>query len=215
MQRIFHLMSICTVLPFVFFCNVLSIQAQSLNNRVLVIYNRNVPESLEVANHYMVRRGIPANNLLDIGFSNTDDIPWNEYNSATVRFRIQGRLNELGRGNILYIVFSYRTPYRMSGATITPVAVPAGDDGRGTSIDQYVAKIFDDSTSGFNPYYVESFSKANSYRPFILLAQHRSQTSAHTYSVWRLDAPSVELSKGLVDKAIAAETGGLQEKGLT
>ena len=33
------------------------------------------------------------------------------------------------------------------------------------------------------------------------------------YSVWRLDAPSAELAKGLVDKAIAAETNGLHGQG--
>lgn len=43
-----------------------------LNERVLVVYNNNVPESLDVANYYASRRGIPATNLLGLNDLSSD-----------------------------------------------------------------------------------------------------------------------------------------------
>lgn len=179
-----------------------------LNERVLVVYNGNVPESLDVANYYSSRRGIPANRLLAINPPNDEEITYAEFLN-TVQTPIVNKLNQLGRDSILYIVFSYRTPYRVTGATMTLNF----DDGRGTSIDQFIAKVFNTTTSGSNPYYAESFSKANQYQPFVSLAQRRAQGGEMVYSVWRLDAPSASIAKGLVDKAISAETNGLLGNG--
>jgi len=104
---------------------------QALSNRVLVIYNTIPSESLDVANHYMARRNIPVINKLGIAFSSEHEISWTEYTSSQVRGAITRKLDELGRSNILYIVFSYKTPYRVIGATITIPNVFPGDEGRG------------------------------------------------------------------------------------
>lgn len=85
----------------------------------------------------------------------------------------------------------------------------------GTALDQFVADIWDQTqlwnsnteTQAGNSYYARSRSKANQYQPFVSLADFRDQNfSSLTYSVWRLDAPSAAIAKGLVDKAIEAET---------
>lgn len=191
------------------------IEPQS-TGQVLVIYNSNVAESLEVANHYITRRGISTNNLLAIAPSNDTEISYAEY--LNIKNQIRNKLTALGNRNILYIVFSYRTPYRIPNVPSDSVgygcAVPCN---RGTSLDQFVADIWDQTGvwSPFtelqpgNAYYAPSQSKANQYQPFVSLAQFRNQSASLTYSVWRLDAPSAALAKGLVDKAISAETNGI------
>jgi len=109
----------------VFFCNVSSVTAQRevpppvdggggdgdccvnpastipLPQRVLVIYNTNVPESFDVANYYMTRRAIPSSNLLGISFSGDTEISWSEYFNGGVRNAIINKLNSLGSSNIL------------------------------------------------------------------------------------------------------------------
>ena len=48
------------------------------------------------------------------------------------------------------------------------------------------------------------------YPPFVSLSSYRAAEGAkRIYSVWRLDAPTAALAKGLVDKTIQAETSGL------
>lgn len=195
---------------------------QTLNDRVLVIHNSNVPESLDVANHYRARRGISSANLLGISFNNDQEISWSEY--LSVKSAVRDKLNALGKRWILYIVFSYRTPYRIGDVPTNTTNYSCSSDprcNRGTSLDQFIADVWDetgifDARAGVerqsgNSYYAPSQSKANQYQPFISLADFRSQnTSSTTYSVWRLDGPTADIARGLVDKAIAAETNGLQ-----
>lgn len=226
MRNFLNFVSACAVLLLILLYNAPVSSAQSLNNRVLVVFNGNVPESIDVANHYAARRGIPADNLVRIEPPNDSEISYNQYISQ-VKNPITDKLSTfdgsgmLYKNKILYIVFSYRTPYRITpgtGATVTiSNGLVPGDDGRGTSIDQYVADIWDRTswntssrTQNGNTYYAPSQSKNNQYTPYLSLADHRpSQGDKPTYSVWRLDAPSAEIAKGLVDKALAAETNGL------
>ncbi len=61
------------------------------------------------------------------------------------------------------------------------------------------------------PYYARAQSKANVYQPFVSFADYRAQNPTPLiYSVWRLDAATAKLAKGLVDKAIEAEKSGLK-----
>lgn len=186
---------------------------QTVADRVLVVYNGNVPASYNVANHYITRRGVSAANLLEVRPSNEYEIPYTEFESA-IKNPIRSKLNALGRSRILYVVFSYRTPYKVNNAPIT-IPYSCGDCGRGTSLDQRVADIWDQThwSSNPNPYYASAQTKANQYQPFVTLEQFRNQNSSLVYSVWRLDAPTADLAKGLVDKAISAETNGLQGVG--
>ena len=63
-------------------------------------------------------------------------------------------------------------------------------------------------------YFASTQSQGNFYPPFVSLADYRKQSGAQTlYSVWRLDAATVELAKGLVDKALQAEATGLRGQG--
>lgn len=182
----------------------LAAQSIQLNERVLVVYNENVPQSLDVANYYMVKRGIPTSNRCAISSTETTSIDLNAFNSL-VKTPVRNCLNAVGKDKILYIVFVYQTPYKISNLD--------------TSLDQQVADIWDEYSSnnqraGQHAYFADAQSEGNVYQPFVSLADYRQQPLAqHLYSVWRLDAATVELAKGLVDKALLAETNGLSGRG--
>jgi uncharacterized protein (TIGR03790 family) len=186
----------------------MGVAAQSslpLSERVLVVYNQSVPQSLEVANYYMARRGIPSSNKCAVNSAETYYISdWNAYNTS-IKTPIRNCLNAVGRDKILYIVFSYQTPYKVGAAAV--------------SLDQQIADIWDVYSQGNyradkHAYYAEPQSQGNVYQPFISLADYRAQTSSQPlYAVWRLDGASADLAKGLVDKAMLAEANGLSGRG--
>jgi uncharacterized protein (TIGR03790 family) len=186
----------------------LLVQAQvPLTQRVLVVYNSTVPASVSVANYYVSQRGIPVANLCPISPPSTTSLSWSQY-VASVKTPVQNCLNAVGAQNILYVVFTYQTPFDVSGST-SPFSY---------SLDQYVADIWDQYAaqdfypvpSLFHPYYDDAQSQGNVYQPFVSLAVYRAQPGALTiYSVWRLDGATQALAQSLVDKAIAAESSGL------
>lgn len=183
-------------------------QAQlPLNHRVLVVYNSANSSSVSVANYYATQRSIPTANLCPITPPSATSLTWSQYVSA-VKTPVQNCLNAVGPQNILYVVFTYQTPYLVSGST-GPLYY---------ALDQYVADIWDQyanqdfypAPSQAHPYYDDAQSQGNVYQQFVSFASYRAQPGASTiYSVWRLDGATAALAQGLVDKAIAAEHSGL------
>jgi uncharacterized protein (TIGR03790 family) len=172
-----------------------------LNQRVLVVYNSNISASAGVANYYATQRSVPTANLCAISPPSTTALSWSQYLS-TVKTPIRNCLNAVGPQNILYIVFSYMTPFTVTGST-SPFYY---------AVDQYVADIWDQysqqdfypAPGQFHTYYDDAQSQGNVYQPFVSLASYRAQRGALTiYSVWRLDGATAALAQGLVDKAIA------------
>jgi uncharacterized protein (TIGR03790 family) len=177
--------------------------------RTLVVYNANNPDSLAVANYYVAKRNIPVQNLCGIQPAATNVVTWDQYVS-TVKTPVQACLNNVGPARILYIVFTYETPYDVMVST-SPLVY---------SLDSYVADIWDQYSSqdffpypylpNLQPYYADSQSMGNVYQPFQSFSAWRNTVASKLiYSVWRLDAASAALAMGLVDKAIAAEHSGL------
>ena len=182
--------------------------ADSLADRVLVVVNRNDGGSRDVAKYYAKLRGIPEQNLCSIAPIDTIRLGWKEYISQ-VKTPVQKCLTAVGPNKILYIVFSYQTPYRVEG--------PDQQRNLTFTVDQEVSDIWNQLGPDFSqalqkhPYYDEAHSKTNVYQPFQPFAEYRAQPDAKMiYSVWRLDAATPKLAKGLVDKAIAAEKSGLK-----
>ena len=183
-------------------------QAQALNQRVLIVYNSNDTDSTSVANFYATQRGIPAANLCPITPSSTTLLGFAEYLSA-VKTPVQNCLNALGQTNILYIVFTYNTPYDL----LAP-------DQAIYSLDEFVADIWDVYAPANQyglppspqPYFTPTQAEGNVYTPFVSFATFRAQNPVPIYAVWRLDAPTPALARGLVTKAMAAEASGLAGK---
>jgi uncharacterized protein (TIGR03790 family) len=179
-----------------------------LASRVLIVFNHKDGGSREVAKYYAKMRGIPDKNMCPIAPFDFIILGWKEYNSQ-IKTPVQKCLTEVGPNNILYIVFTYQTPYRVEG--------PDKRLNLTFTVDQEVSDIWNQLGPDFpqsrprHPYYDEARSKANVYQPFQSLADYRAQPDAKMiYSVWRLDAANPKLAKGLVDKAIAAEKSGLK-----
>jgi uncharacterized protein (TIGR03790 family) len=201
--RVLSLGFACTL----FFASHRAIEAQglTLNQRVLIVYNSADANSTAVAHHYAAQRAIPSANLCAIAPPSTSLVSWADYTS-TVKTPVQNCLTAIGSSNILYIVFTYNTPYDL----IAP-------DQATYALDQFVADIWDvyqppgefGLPPSSHPYYAANQAEGNLYTPFVSLAAFRSQNPALIYSVWRLDAATPALAQGLVDKAIAAEAAGL------
>ncbi len=179
-----------------------------LPERVLVVYNAKAPASLDVANYYLARRGIPEANKCAITPPDNSSLHWDDF-EAIIRKPIQACLNAVGKDRILYIVFTYQTPFRL-------LQIPTEARLETRALDQFVADIWNDQVPDVteitnHSYFAAAQSQGNFYPPFVSLAAYRHQSGAQAlYSVWRLDAATSELSKGLVDKAILAEANGLR-----
>ena len=179
-----------------------------LSERVLVVYNSNAARSLAVAEYYMAQRKIPRTNRCKIAVSSVDRIDQVEFESR-VKTPVRQCLAAVGKQKILYIVFSFQTPY----------ALMLRD--RTFALDQFVADIWDEYAGmrpgnevGSHPYFVEAHGRRNAYLPFASLAAYRDQPRAvNIYSVWRLDAANADLAKRLVYYAMFAETNGLSGRG--
>lgn len=179
----------------------------SLAQRVLVVYDPTVPDSVTVANHYLTARGIPNANLCAITPPETVfPLSWSVWLSA-VKAPIQSCLDTVGPDQILYIVLSYIRPFGLFA-----------QNGKQYSLDGYIADVWDvySTVDAFpypaqaHPYFAAAQSQGNSYEPFVSLADYRAQHGAlRIYSVWRLDGATAALAMGLVDKALAAEASGL------
>jgi uncharacterized protein (TIGR03790 family) len=186
----------------------LQAQPPSINNRVLVVYNAEVRESKQVAEYYLSKRSIPESHLCKINTSSPDAIKRDEFDSK-VKPPIQKCLDRLGKDTILYIVFSYQTPFLLQMGS------------QMNALDQFVADIWDEylpertaGQSDVQPYFGGAQPEGGVYQPYVSLADYRRQPKARAiYSVWRLDAPNAALAKGLVDKALYAEANGLDGVG--
>ncbi len=184
----------------------LCLKAQSsLSDRVLVVYDPGQRESKDVAFYYLAKRGIPKSNTCEIKPSSTDQIKQDEFDHS-IKPAIRKCLDRVGRDKILYIVFTYKTPWLLESRTQT------------NALDQFVADIWDqylperpaDQTE-VQPYLGRDQSEGELFEPFLSLADYRRQPNAKTiYSVWRLDAPTPAIAKELVDKALLAEADGLK-----
>ena len=114
-------------------------QTDSMSRRVLVVYNNHSRESKKVADYYAQKRAIPPANLCRIGAPQPENdagfvsVPWDQFDSL-VKNPIRRCLKRAGQEEILYIVFSFQTPYRLS-------SVPSG---YGVSVDQYVEDIWEE-----------------------------------------------------------------------
>ncbi len=191
------------------------VPAAPLSERVLIVYNTRSAASLDTANYYMTKRNIPVSHTIGIAFPTRMFLDWSVY-LGTVQPAIRKAIDVIGRHKVLYIVMTYETPWLMEGAPATITLADASRRGSNL-VDAFIADVFDQlNQSGFdnNPYYARVQSKANLYPSFQSFADYRAGAEAkQIFQVWRLDGATSALAKGLVDKALRAETEGLAGRG--
>ncbi len=177
----------------------------TLADRVLVVYNANSDQSHKVAKYYMEKRNIPKQNLCKID-TEVETLEDGSLLEPEVKRPIRACLEKAGKAKILYIVFSFETPFVVN------------INQHQLAVDAVIADIWDEyagpQATGFSvgeqPYFGQAESQGNVYQPFVPFEKYRAQANAKTiYSVWRLDGSNAEVAKGLVDKALEAEQKGL------
>ena len=182
-------------------------------SRVLVVYNANwgdhdgdgVQDSLQVANYYASKRGVPASNLLGLGITlnfgpiRYDVTEYTRFYSEMIQ-PIRNKLEALGPSNIDVILLCYGVPYNL------------GSDTSGTgfvAIDNVLMALNNWSpTSNYvqrlnNPYFAtnptfELDRPGFTHQSYKILGQDM-------YLVARLDGMSALRAQNLVDQALYAE----------
>ena len=178
--------------------------SESLNSRVLVVYARNSRDSEAVARYYAHARHIPAAHLCAIKLPNPDAVLLSaEDYERNVKTPVGDCIESAGTEKILYIVLAYLRPFRVDPGGLHNYAL---DSYLADIWDFYSSKPFAPVPGPTHPYYADHHARDNVFLPFVSLADYRAQPdSSLIYSVWRLDGPTPDIARSLVDKAIKAE----------
>jgi len=193
--------------------------------RVVVVANSRVPESEAIARYYMRKRNIPETNLILIDAPDGSDVTWPEFvdkifNPLRVRLTLDGWLQayptELkdadGRfrygffGNkIDFLVVCYGVPIRILNDPARLVTTPYTMEHKElntnqAAVDGELALLAASNTPTTGMVNNPLFGKLNP----------DDFTRALVVKVARLDGPSPEAVRGLIDSALAGEARGLQ-----
>jgi uncharacterized protein (TIGR03790 family) len=181
--------------------------------RTIVLVSETVPAGLEVARHYMGARGIPAENLLVVKAPAAEEVSREDFN-ASIRDPLraflkawEGRLDvELPDGT-LRLLLRLRRPKYLVPVYGVPIKIKGYEDvktmylSRAASVDSelVLARAGAYSLVGplANPYYGSDAPLGPPLDAAMLL-------------VARLDGPTADIAKRLVDDAVAAERQGLK-----
>jgi uncharacterized protein (TIGR03790 family) len=174
-------------------------RAQSVAN-VLVVANAASPPSIDVAEYYVKRRHIPADQLLKITTSTADQVTRAEY-ELTIQAPISAWLGRhSAQDRILYIVLTKGVPLRIAGT--------GGRTGTVSSVDSELALLYRrmageavaPNGSIPNPYYLGDNPLAKAAR--------FSHATHDIYLVTRLDGFTPDDVKALVDRGLRPVTTG-------
>ncbi len=168
-------------------------QTVPLKDRVLILVNDKAPESNAVGQYYAAKRNIPAANILHLKTSTSENISREEFHDQ-VEVPIK-KLLDANNGamlrKIIYIVPTYGVPLKAGSLALDSVIsmmYAAHEDMKPPLRNPYASAV------GTRPPHFAEWSDgvaaANNFKMFV---------------VARLDGPSAEIAKGLVDKALAGE----------
>jgi len=197
---------------------------------VIVIYNRRLPESMQVAEYYAQRRAVPSNQVLGLDLPDDESMSRQEfleklqapllkhleaeklftYGPATNRVPnskpSDPPVRRVVGARVRYAVLCYGVPVKISA---DPKLVEEGADKLPVELQRTQAAVDSQlacsaSSEGrlpwtgqiSNPFYMATNAAVLHPTNGLLL-------------VTRLDGPSAAIARGLVDKAIEAETNGL------
>jgi len=203
--------------------------AEAAGNEVLVIYNAQMPASEAVARHYAQRRSVPDSQLLGLRLPDSGTISRADYISG-IQEPVRRHLVEKGlaewvpdsssppqgrkatprnrlrliRSEIRYLLLCYGVPWYIphdSSMRSETEGIPAQFLRNDASVDDELALL---PRLGFND------PIATSLNP-VVGATNAAQIhpTNGVFMVTRLDGPTPEIARGLVDKALEAESRGL------
>jgi hypothetical protein len=198
----------------------LSLPARAADD-VVVVFNRKVPESKPVADYYAQRRQVPDNQVIGFDLPASESISRSEYNdqlrAPLLKALVERKLLTLAEGpaatnrlpvaaRIRYVALCYGVPLKIKHdpGLNEPAALklPEGLRRNDAAVDSELACLPGSLTNYLlagvlgNPFYGATNAAAMHPTNGLLL-------------VARLDGPTPEIARGLVDKALEAETNGL------
>ncbi len=178
----------------------------------LVIFNRTVPDSESLACYYAAARQIPARNLIPLDCSSDEEITRTQYHETIAEPLRKTFLNEgwwMPHRDLSTGAQSLRSEFHIL-ALMHGIPLRIKDDsgrapdseplsGNGASVDSELATLGRPGTTLKGPI-------PNPY--------HRSESAFHAAQlpmqlVGRIDAPSLNRCRAMIDEAILAETNGL------
>ena len=192
---------------------------EQLAAATLVIYNANDPESLELANYYASRRNIPSNKLLGLDCPVKEEISRSVFETSIATPLVK-KLTESGwwvftesggskpiESKIRFLAIIRGVPLKVAADSKIPPAThllnwpPQLSSRNDASVDSELAALGlpDFTPSGFmqNPYY-------RRFTPIL-----RESIPSGLLLPSRLDAPTPELVKKMIDDSLQAEKDGL------
>jgi uncharacterized protein (TIGR03790 family) len=207
----------------------LSLRAAGPGDEVLVVYNSRMPESKSVADHYAQRRQVPTNQILGLELTTDEEISRTEFQDALQRplakalesrklWHIASQIVPATNGQpgrvewrvvnsrIRYLVLCYGVPLRI---TANPLLKERGMEKLRPELQRNEAAV--DNELACLPW-VEQKLPLSGPLPNQLYTVTNAALLHPTNGILlvaRLDGPSADLARGLVDKAIQAETDGL------
>src|ERR1043166_1567139 len=199
------------------FCASLDARAESLVGSTIVVYNKNVPESVQLAKFYADQRGIALDHLVGLSCSADEEISREDYDANianplrdvfkerrwwTLRTTAP-RKQTVTATSIRFVALIKGIPLKIRPSEKYPGDVPGPGSVRSrneASVDSElsVLGLFSTQISGekSNPYF-QSFRPIGEFENPVLLL------------VCRLDAPRAETVRRMIVDSIAAEKNGL------
>lgn len=196
---------------------------------VIVIYNFTMPESKSVAEHYAERRQVPRSQVFGFTLSQGNDLSRNEYRETLekplLKKLVDGGFWRLGssemtdtngkpvkvegavlESKIRYLALCYGVPLRI---LVDPDLKEPIDETTRPEFRRNEAAV--DSELACLPLINRKFPLAGPLRNAVYTATNAAwlHPTNGLLLVTRLDGPTPEIARGLVDKALEAETGGL------
>ncbi|MEN3369874.1 MAG: hypothetical protein V7609_2017 [Verrucomicrobiota bacterium] len=183
----------------------------------IVVFNKDVPESVELANYYAKRRGIAQDHLVGLTCSKAEEISRDEYD-VTIRdplratfqemkwwtlHEVRGGQTTIAENSIRFVALMKGMPLKIRAATDYPGDKPGPPpitNRNDASVDSELAALgaFAGQISGAlpNPYF-QSYRAMTDFENSALML------------VCRLDAPSGTTVRRMIDDAIETEKAGL------
>jgi uncharacterized protein (TIGR03790 family) len=198
------------------FSSAIALAEKSLAPATIVVFNQDVPESVELAKFYAQKRGIARDHLISLSISRTEEISRDEYDTMLRnrlreifkqrgwwKFEKNGDAGRVVSSTIRFVAMMKGVPLKIRPAADYPgdkVGAPPVGNRNDASVDSEVAALaaLSDQISGplQNPYF-------QSYRA---IAEVENST---VLLVCRLDAPEVATVRRMITDATETEKTGL------
>ena len=181
-----------------------TVAAESGSN-VVVIYNSEMPESKDVADYYAKRRNVPARQILGFALPKGEPMSRVEYLEKLQTPFLDKVGTNASTWPFRYVLLCYGVPTKilpdLDLKEDLPTSLQTELRRTDASVDGQLACVaLKEKILWAGPFVNQFYSETNAAS---------LQPSNGALMVTRLDGPSAAIAKGLVDKAMDAETNGL------